>query len=129
MRTPTTVTINGHNFMVEVATTAFQREKGLSNRDSLSANTGMLFIFPKADIYPFWMKETKIPLDIIYIDNDPSTGSGQGKIVEITTLNPPIDNNIPQYTPKNKADKVLEINANESALGGFKIGDLVEIIY
>lgn len=117
--THSTVTIDGHSFNVEVATSEIQREKGLMNRTSLDTNAGMLFVFDKPDIYTFWMKNTKIPLDIIYINDS--------KIVEITTLDAETLDNTPQYTPKNKADKVLEINAKEAVNYGFKLGDLVEI--
>lgn len=116
-RSPKTarIIINGKTFNAEVAQTDAEQTKGLSGRDYLAADSGMLFVFPKSDIYTFWMKDTKIPLDIIWIND--------GKIVEMTTLNPPSDDKIPSYTPKNKAQYVLELNANS----GFKVGDEVEI--
>lgn len=109
------VIINGKTINVEIAKTDTERQKGLSGRTSLDANAGMLFIFPKADIWPFWMKDTKIPLDIIYINNN--------HIVDMTTLQPQNGDNIPQYTPQNKANYVLELNANS----GFKVSDEVKI--
>lgn len=113
----TQVIINSKIFNIEVADNDAERAKGLSGRDYLASDTGMLFVFPKADIWPFWMEGTKIPLDIIYIDNN--------KIVEVTTLAPPTDGNIPSYTPTQKAQYVLELNANS----GFKVGDSVQIKY
>src|SRR3989344_7914429 len=59
------VTINDAKINVEIADTQDKRAKGLGGRDSLATGSGMLFIFPKADRYSFWMKGTKFPLDII----------------------------------------------------------------
>lgn len=124
-RTPKTATIviNNKTFNVEVADNDAERVKGLSGRTSLDANAGMLFVFPRADIWPFWMKDTLIPLDIIWINA--STSLSTGKIVEMTTLDIPSGDNIPSYTPIQKAQYVLELNANS----GFKVGDEVEIKY
>jgi uncharacterized membrane protein (UPF0127 family) len=111
------VTIGGKTYIVEMASTESSRQQGLSGRDHLDADKGMLFVFPTKGIYSFWMKDTLIPLDIIFIDNN--------KIVEMTTLNPPVDNNIPTYTPTQKSQYVLELNANS----GIKVGDEVKIKY
>lgn len=116
-----TVIINNQKFSVEVARTQSQQEKGLSGRGHLDHNSGMLFVFEKSDIYSFWMKDTLVPLDIIWIDNN--------QIVEMTTLNPPIGDNIPEYTPKNKAKYVLELPAGTKERYNFKAGDPVEIKY
>ena len=116
-----TVSINGKEFNVELARTDAEHEKGLMDRDNLDADAGMLFIFKKADIQTFWMKNTLIPLDIIWIN--------KGKIVEITTLDPDSPDFTPQYTPKEKAKYVLELNAGTVKENGFKIGDEVKINY
>lgn len=109
------VTINGRVFSVEVARTDAEKAKGLSGRDYLDANSGMLFVFPAAEIWPFWMKDTKIPLDIIYVNDS--------KIIEMTTLQPQNSDDIPKYSPTQKVQYVLELNANS----GFKVGDVVKI--
>jgi len=114
-----TVTIVNQKFNVEIARTSSEREKGLMNRKSLSTNAGMLFIFPSSDIYPFWMKNTLIPLDIIWIND--------GKIIEITTLQPESPQNTPTYTPKNKANYVIELNANTAKKYNFQLNDPVKI--
>ena len=67
------VTINGKDIKVELALTQSQREKGLSGRNYLDKNSGMLFVFPQAGNHSFWMKDTLIPLDIIWLA--PSLGS------------------------------------------------------
>ena len=64
------VMINNHTFSVEIATTSAQQQQGLSGRNSLPQNQGMLFIFKTAGRYAFWMKGMKFPLDIIFINNN-----------------------------------------------------------
>lgn len=120
-----TVSIDGKQFKVELARTDAEREKGLMNRDNLDADVGMLFIFKKADIQTFWMKNTFIPLDIIWINS--STPLGVNKIVDMTTLDPDTPDFTPQYTPKEKAKYVLELNAGTANENNFRIGDKVKI--
>lgn len=114
--------IKNTKFNLILAKTDKDRMLGLSGRKNLATNTGMLFMFDKKDYYPFWMKDMKFPIDIIYIDND--------KIVDIINNAPaPKDKNIaslPVYKPKNAANYVLEINAGLSSKNKFSIGDKVK---
>jgi len=116
-----TITINGHNLQVTVAASRKEQEVGLSETTSLPQNQGMIFIFEKPDYYAFWMKNMKLPIDIIYIKND--------KIVTIhnNAVPPKGEENPIVYTPTEASDKVLEINAGLSEKYGFKKGDTVEI--
>jgi len=114
-QTAAQIEIKGKVINAEIADNDIERAKGLSDRDYLAPDSGMLFIFPNTDRHRFWMKDTKIPLDIIWINDN--------KIVEIATLQPQNENDIPSYTPKNKANYVLEINANS----GFNLGDMVQM--
>lgn len=105
-------------FKVELALTKEERDLGLMFRESLVSDRGMLFIFPEEGEYPFWMKDTLIPLDIIWLDKD-------GKVVSIaknvepcqTDLCLPID-------PNKKAKYVLEINGGMADKIGLDIGFL-----
>lgn len=117
-----TANINGHSFNLLIANDDKSRQEGLSNRNSLDKNTGMLFIFPNKGIYSFWMKNTKIPLDMIWIDDN--------KIVYIVKNAPPQagkTGNLPIYTPSSKANYVLEINGGQVDTYKIKNGDKVTL--
>lgn len=64
------IRIGGKRLQVEVAYTDEEREKGLSNRESLEEDKGMLFAWDEPETIGMWMKDTLIPLDIIFIDGD-----------------------------------------------------------
>ena len=113
-------------FMVELATSQAQQELGLMNRTSLDKNSGMYFIFDKENDYPFWMKNTLIPLDMIWISGNPSAGSGQVVFIA-ENVQPCKVENCPVIDPGVKAKYVLEINAGISAQDGIKIGDVVSV--
>lgn len=114
------ITIDKHTFMVELETTPQQQQQGLSGRVSLPQNQGMLFIFKTSNRYPFWMKDMKFPLDMIFINNN--------KIVDIIPNIPTPKNgetNLPIYTPSAPDNQTLEINAGLAKKYGFKKGDTV----
>ncbi len=67
--------LGGHAFDLEVARTPQQWQKGLSQRDTLSNNQGMVFVLPTEQPLQFWMKDTLIPLDIIYFNSNGSFNS------------------------------------------------------
>lgn len=107
-------------FNVEIASTEMQREKGLMFRKKIGENEGMLFIFNKEGVYPFWMKNTLIPLDIIWINNN--------KVVFINENSQPCKNLIcPQIIPPNNAKYVLEINAGACRKANIKVADELSI--
>jgi uncharacterized membrane protein (UPF0127 family) len=89
----------------ELAATPQERSRGLMFRENLAKDHGMLFAFAEAQPWTFWMKNTKIPLDIIWMD-------GKKKIVHIES-NVPIctrtDETCPQYRPTGNAMFVLEL--------------------
>ncbi|MDP2638895.1 MAG: DUF192 domain-containing protein [Candidatus Azambacteria bacterium] len=106
---------------VEFAKTPEEWQKGLMNRISLAKNSGMLFIFPEEKTREFWMKDTLIPLDIIFI-------SSKGRVNEIITLNPCQESEICQpYSSISPAQYVLEINAGSATKLRIIEGDLLEI--
>lgn len=116
--------INEKKLKVEIADTREKRSKGLGGRDSLAEESGMLFIFSKADKYPFWMKGLKFPLDFVYIKED--------KIVDlIPGILPPAlgakDEELPIYLPREEVDKVLEVAAGTIEKLNIKIGDKIRL--
>jgi uncharacterized membrane protein (UPF0127 family) len=116
------VCLDNKCFSVELAKTDAEREKGLMYRTQLGADKGMLFIFDQEGVYPFWMKNTLIPLDIIWIDSN-------GKVVFIGENIQPCKIIIcPTTNPQVKAKYVLEINAGVSKEMGLKAGDEAKIV-
>jgi uncharacterized membrane protein (UPF0127 family) len=105
---------------VEIADNPDLRERGLMYRSNLCENCGMLFIFPSEGKYGFWMKNTKIPLDIIWIDKNK-------KIIDIISAEPCSSESCRTYYSSNPALYVLEVNSGYAAINGIKIGDEVEI--
>ena len=95
---------------------------GLMNRPSLPKNSGMLFIFPDEKIREFWMKNTLIPLEIMFIDT-------AGRINEITTMKPCTSDKetCPIYTSKEPARFAIEVNAGFSQKNKIIEGDILEI--
>ena len=67
---PSLVSLNEKTFEVEIADTSLERAQGLMFRAELKEYQGMLFIFPISEKHSFWMKNTLIPLDIIWIDEN-----------------------------------------------------------
>jgi uncharacterized membrane protein (UPF0127 family) len=91
------------NLEVEVAITGEQRAKGLMFREVIGTD-GMLFVFADERTRSFWMKNTLIPLDILYFDTD-------GFVVSTTTMQPCTTDVCPNYSSVLPAKYALEVNA------------------
>lgn len=111
-------TKNGeHPVMVELALTPKDREVGLMNRSEMPADQGMLFRFDETRNVAMWMKNTLIPLDMLFIDD-------AGKVVTIKTNAQPLSLDvIPSGQP---VRYVLELNGGAAARYGVAIGDRLE---
>lgn len=106
-------------FNVELSRSIEDKINGLMFRKSLAENEGMLFIFDSDEKYSFWMKNTLLPLDIIWIDRDK-------KVVFIKeNAQPCADEYCPTINPDAYARYVLEIKAGISEKIGLKVGDEV----
>jgi uncharacterized membrane protein (UPF0127 family) len=116
---PLTITSNGrqHRFTVEVASTAEEQRVGLMNRQQLAPNRGMIFPFETQRVASFWMKNTLIPLDMIFIRAD-------GTITNIEANTVPLSEE-PVMSFEEVA-AVLEIPGGRSAELGIKAGDKVD---
>ncbi|MBI2135200.1 DUF192 domain-containing protein [Candidatus Woesearchaeota archaeon] len=105
---------------VEIADTSEERAAGLMSRESLDENSGMLFVYQWEDYYSFWMKNTLIPLDIIWV-------SGDGEIADIKHAEPCTEDPCTSYKPVKPAKYVLEVNGNFTIKNSVSIGDIIAI--
>ena len=113
----TIVTADGqHVFTVELAVTSKARQQGLMHRREMPRNVGMLFIFPNLGLQSFWMKDTLIPLDILFLE-------ANGRVVHVHHNAQP--RTLVPIVPKVTALAVLEINGGLSRELGIKPGDFV----
>ena len=97
-----TITVEGRDFQVEIADTVAKRQMGLMNRTELAEGEGMLFTFEKPGKHRFWMKDTLIPLDIIWLDVDYN-------VVTKITAPPCTADPCPKFSPEGPASFVLEV--------------------
>jgi len=110
-----TVTIGTATVVTEVARTPAEREEGLSDRDSLGADDGMLFLFDAPDTYNFWMNRMHFPLDFVWLRN--------GTVVALTE-DVPTPSVIPSaFNAGTPVDAVLEVNVGWIAAHAVMVGD------
>jgi uncharacterized membrane protein (UPF0127 family) len=115
------VELKGHRYTIEIAADDASRAHGLMNRTEMAADHGMLFVFDDDMPRAFWMKNTKIPLDMLFFDGD-------NKLVSIQHDVPPcVSDPCPPYSSGAPARYVLELNAGESAKLGLTSGDPIAI--
>lgn len=109
---------NGTVITAEIAATGPDRETGLMHRTSLAPNAGMLFVFPSDSPYQFWMKDTLIPLDMVWMDE-------QKRVIYVEKNAPPcpaVRLQCPSFGPSDPARYVLEIAAGSADRVGIKPG-------
>lgn len=87
------VELEGHSIQLQLALSSPEQTKGLMFRDSLATDHGMLFIFKEPSQRSFWMRNTRIPLDLGYFD-------ASGKLLEIHALYPYDENGVPSASTK-----------------------------
>jgi uncharacterized protein len=111
---------NKTKVVVEIADTPELTQRGLMFRRHMGENEGMVFLFEEPDIIPFWMKNTLIPLDIIWLDPD-------RRVVHIAHSVPPCKADpCPSYPPSRPAQYVVEVNSGFAKRHGVKKGDVLE---
>ena len=104
----------------EIADNPIKRAKGLMFRKNLEENKGMLFNFNNEDYHTFWMMNTSIPLDIIWVNENK-------EIVDIVEDAQPCFINCTSHKPDEKAKYVVEVNSNFTKNYGINVGDKVSI--
>lgn len=114
------VCFNSHCFDVEIARTQTEKRKGLMFQESLDKNQGMLFVYQKEEQRSFWMKNMKIPLDIIWLDENK-------KVVGVVKHAPPEKNgSYESFQSPPNVKYVLELNAGTAEKIGLKKGDKLD---
>lgn len=112
---------DGFCVKIEVVSEPDDVSRGLMYRDGLAADSGMFFVFERAFAYPFWMKNMKFPIDIIWMNEE-------GVVVHVERDVPPCTQDpCPTYPPRQAALYVLEINANETVKHSITDGSKIKI--
>lgn len=115
------ITVGAKKVTVEVARSDTAQRKGLSERNSLCEDCGMLFLFPKSDFYSIWMKGMRFDIDIMWING--------GRVAGIAPNVPypgPNETNFPLYSPPQAVEAVLEVSSGWARENGIKVGDEVK---
>jgi len=111
-----TMTGHEHNFVVEVALTEEQHDRGLMFRREVPSGTGMLFVFNPSRPVAMWMKNTYVPLDMLFVRED-------GAIIKIIEKTVPMD--LTALNSDSPVAGVIEMKGGEAVRLGINIGDLV----
>lgn len=114
-----TATAKSYEVRVEVANDDRTRARGLMDREKLDENAGMLFLFPDSEDHNFWMKNTLIPLDMIFIGDD-------GRVVGIVAEARP--RTLELRSVGEKSRYVLEVNGGYCLKRGIRKGDRVRFV-
>ncbi|KAB7770729.1 DUF192 domain-containing protein [Xanthomonas maliensis] len=116
------IELNGTRYAVELARNDAERAQGLMFRDALADDHGMLFIHDREEPLAYWMKNTKIALDILYFDNQLRLVSQQRDV-------PPCSagDACPPYPSKRPARYVLELNAGQAAKLNLRDGTVLAL--
>ena len=117
-------TLSSHNLKIMIARTEFEKAKGLMFYTEIASDTGMLFVYNQPQKLSFWMRNTIIPLDLVYLSEDlvvtefiKNMEPGYGKRVDT----------LPHYDSENLVQYALELKAGYIEKLGIKIGDRLEI--
>lgn len=112
------IIIGNKTILVEIAKTLEVKTKGLSGREFLKKNQGMLFVYERPGFYSFWMKEMRFPIDIIWI-------SENHEIIDVTKNISP-DSFPKTFRSQKPAQYVLEVNAGFSDKNNIQAGDRMD---
>jgi len=120
------VRIGSAAYTVDLAVLPEERRQGLSGREYLAQDSGMLFVFEEERQLNFWMKDMRFPLDIIWID----AGCRLLEVAADVPTPPPDadDSEVPRAYSPSPARYVLEVNAGEAARNGLAPGDPVQFL-
>ena len=111
------VELGGQRYVIEIADDDAERARGLMFREQMDADRGMLFVHDRQEPLAYWMKNTKIPLDILYFDDGRKLVAQQRDVPPCS-----LGDACPSYPSEAPARYVLELNAGEAARLGLKDG-------
>jgi uncharacterized membrane protein (UPF0127 family) len=114
---------SGAAFRLEIAADPAARQRGYMFREHVAPAEGMLFVFERADFHSFWMKNCRVPLDIIWLDE-------QFRVVHIAAEQPPCPSAGPcrNILPMRAARYVLEVAAGSARREGLRLGDALVLL-
>lgn len=115
------ILINNQKFFVQIVSKPEDLVKGLSGREKLKENEGMLFVFEDLGNQGFWMKDMKFPIDIIWIKDNAIVGFQKNIDPQIGAS----ESELKIYYPPENINKVLEVSSGVVNKYGFKIGDSI----
>jgi uncharacterized protein len=117
---PQVVLPSGAVYRLELARTPEEQAQGLMFRESLPEKTGMLFLFADKGVHRFWMKNTMIPLDMVWMD-------AEGRVLFVSADTPPCKADpCPSYGPESSAASVLEIAGGKAAKEKVVVGSVLK---
>jgi len=115
---------DGHSVVLELAVTAEAQARGYMFRERVGDDEGMLFVYDRDDLRGFWMKNCRVPLDIIWLD-------AAGRVVEVAADRPPCpeEGACPSVSSSSPARFVLELAAGQAAAHGVRPGARVALLF
>lgn len=124
--------INGYAYpKMELALTAAEQARGLMFREQIPNDGGMIFVFPESSRRSFWMKNTLVPLDLIFLDDESKVVAIHHMQPEMPRLNHEDDydygERLKHYDSKQKARVAIEWAAGQADLCGIRVGEQLEI--
>ncbi len=115
--------INEQELILEVADNRLSQEIGLSGREFLEENSGMIFVYDyEMEELSFWMKDTLIPLDIFFLDKDFEI------VYIIENMEPCIEDPCPKYISQENSQYAIEVNAGWAEKNSVEVGNKLEFI-
>jgi uncharacterized membrane protein (UPF0127 family) len=108
-----TITIGSNTLNAQVSSTSHQLQTGLSGRSCIKSDDAMLFVFDKPGYYPFWMKDMKFPIDIIWINENKTVNQVKSSVSPNTYPNTFVNTQPAKYVLEVKAGTTLQLNINE----------------
>lgn len=120
------LTIAGRHFDLELALTPQQRYQGLSDRESIPADGGMLFVFPSPDVHAFVMRRCLVPIDLVFVDKD-----GRITALHEMTVEPydTPENRLKRYPSVKPVVAAIELRAGSIAKLGLETGGQIDLPY